>query len=1714
MQVFPPLEVHSLFLASPVDVIRLRRMAHNAFSEMADYAGRSLELHMFAWEDAELEDNDARPIQSRISRPDDVKSLGLAAFFGERVGQELPEDFPKDMLDELPGLTKGATYQGKAYRLVHPWEEGAETKGGFPLTGSTFEALCAVAGQRRLDKVGAERTLPAFICFASPPEVLDEEDASAAPWGNDAVLNEINAKHKGRAADKLKSEAYLQRDQLRNFACYLKALIGDLRFIADDEEILDAYKEFLNKNSIVNVDLAGIDPFRGLKSYDVGDTRAYFGRDQEIDRVIRRVNTAFADDTLPNVFWVKGISGVGKSSFLRAGLIGGLVASPLREGNYAHHVFRPNQLLADDAATAERQDPLYIFLEGALKALSVAFPEAAPSKEKREQLLKTLSQLAADKRAQWVIETLDNAIAETDDSELALPNRLIIGIDQFEEIVDMIHDPGLQDRWSGFVDFLVAMPKASHFFIAATLRERRLEIMKGHERLSQLWEATCDHVQDLDFPSPTALETIIRRPFELIAKTALSEEVVRALLEEIRTYRQGLDRRRAGSMMPLVSLVLERLHLEVGEPLRKKKFGDGEDLDENEPGLDADLEDASGDFNPAAREEFDARPVEITLEDAKPIIKLDGVISELASRAMKEAEIDSAVGESDSTIDDLLRRLVRWSGMEAEGDTQFFLPAIDMPSSGDEAKLARALLNNRILMDVGEGKVKLVHEAVIRHWPEAQDFRERERPLYRNAHRMASYAEEWDELGRGDISQTKVEEFAETAFDLLGLWVVQFSRYFNKNPSREDETLRDFCLQIMKQVCEPRKVVERTPKKSHHLYIAVLYERLDIVDAMLSKDPEAADVPRADNRNAIFPLCFTNNLEILEKLTENGANIDQVESDGWKPIQVAAVGGSIDFIERLLEKGASLETERVHVLHWAARYDHPKLVKHLIEFHKVDPDLPDTSKWTPAMHAAGNNASEGLRALYGSADLDKHISWDSEKPDLFAPIHVAAANGKLDAVKALIELGVPIDSVDGAGGTALHYAAKNGHETTVSYLAALMAETDDADVDAPMIYAWSQDDIEKTKKGLANTEGASRDAFAKLNGWTALHVAVKHGHLLCVQALVRAGADPDKTTDTDTTPMDLAIQEEKTEIAAWLASHCDLKKRGADGRTPLQTALHRGDLALAVELAGRDPDRKHDYIHDNQMTDAYRVTGLHRAAAAADERMTKFYLLGATSPSATDAFGRTPLHIAALNGQPRQVKPLLRGETANLIIKDRDGLTPLEAAAAAGRPRVFKELFEASENLDLQNECPDALHHAARGGEVAIVETLLGAGYPADRLDEAGLTPLMTAVLQDNAAVVALLLGKDDVNAQRPLAGRDDVTACSLAIGVGALESLDLLLQKLGTSSIPVKKLAWQAVANLQFECAAVLLEMAGEGDFVDPKTGISLASLYLGKCDAYRQTLPAESIRSDRLEAILFPKPPEKKSEGGKTPPVERSKAKDREAKRAADRSDHQQIKTQSNSIGHASDIYPAYDREKVLWERVIGQELDEFVGQIDPVDGKHEIDPKTAQVFRRQLPWYDNVELIHITDAENFSTTNLAICYLTMGGNLFRLNGTSPPIHEVNAKAPIKLTEDNVADYLRFFCFFVRGEEGPFYALESVDDPLVPPADDTVLSVLGGTARSIGLSGKNEKGQFLADAVIFYSNAVFIADFAVHPTGMVEMLDDEPIAADLPIRIERPLA
>jgi len=166
--------------------------------------------------------------------------------------------------------------------------------------------------------------------------------------------------------------------------------------------------------------------------------------------------------------------------------------------------------------------------------------------------------------------------------------------------------------------------------------------------------------------------------------------------------------------------------------------------------------------------------------------------------------------------------------------------------------------------------------------------------------------------------------------------------------------------------------------------------------------------------------------------------------------------------------------------------------------------------------------------------------------------------------------------------------------------------------------------------------------------------------------------------------------------------------------------------------------------------------------------------------------------------------------------------------------------------------------------------------------------------------------------------------------------------------------------------------------------------------------------------------------------------------------------------------------------------------------------------------LSFYRIYRLIEVTiESEGKSER----AYLLDGNGLtWWLDGVTGPVHAVNAEEGLALTEEVAVDYLRFFCYFLRADEGAFALLESPQEitalghddawfadnaaKLDPTASDLWLRLQ--TARNgtglLKVKGKDEMDRFLIDAGIAYGNSRAAAVFAVAPDGDVEMTDDDP--------------
>lgn len=1688
-----PFTAPTLFLASPGDVSYLRNVARGVISEVVHGYAPAEGLNVFSWEieTATTPFDDLAPAQEQFPPPDDPLCRGVIAFFGEWIGRPLAADFPLEPLAPLRDALRAGPYH-----LVHPWREDEAGAGGFPLTGSTFEVLTAIATHRRARKDGSVRLVPLFLRFVGPKSALDEAQIGKAAWGHRRLRKRVQREfeHDDDARDERLGRIRHQLLQLRNFARFVDGLHGDTAFVDDEHEAASHLRYWLEHDLALAPMTSGRDPFKGLAFYDVGDADVFYGREHDIRGALEAIRQLWAKADGARWHWVRGVSGAGKSSFLRAGIVGHLVKRSHDLEAYADCVVRHTDLIDPLGAAGkaqQRRAPLRILFESCLTRV-LALVRAADAAGVLTSRLADFDRMREGDQPAWAARVVGDLLRDPGagaNHDRSGRRRLLLGFDQFEDIVDLLGEGESRARWEPVVRFAIGLSEGPGVLVLATLREDRIDKMRDVTFLDDFYRRTSSARSRLELPGPADLEQVIRRPFKAVRDLALGDDLVSALTDRFHSFSQGYRGRARGGLLPLLSVTLSRLYRDVASRVLQEhrnliavnpvaSFGRAAE----DSGAATDQSSVKGDDC-----------VVLTLDMAGGHVEIERAISTLADEAVAEAKAATGPNWEDAAIEMLMRRLVRWAG---ETEQLFNLPPADPPTHAATAALARALQARRLILDEQDGHIQLVHEAVIENWPPAKTWFESEKSLLTQIGALTGLAGRWGSAAADDHTLALSTLFVSDAARLLALWFDMLETAPRAPDPEGRAALRDFCLALLARHDKPADIVADARRRPPHLHLAAAYQRADIVRSMVTGAPESVDVKRSDERTALFLPAFNGNLEIAGLLLDHGADPNAEDDEKWRPLHAASMTGTLDVVARLVQGGARVDgagaPDNTAPIHLAAANDRPDLLEYFVKSCGVAASLRDSRGVTPIMRAAMANGSRAIRTLASLGGEPDATT--GQGPDDFGwtALHLAARDGAAEAIDALLDLEADVDRPLVNGATALHVAAHNGRSECIRRLAARRAT-----IGIGALHVWDKRGSDLRAMLDKRTDRSARAANHEFDT-TPLHMAVAAGHAEAAAALLEAGANANALSGSGATPLHVAAANDRADVVSRLvAAGADMERRDAQGRTPFHEALERRAFNAARALLDQGAS-SYAFVEMPGRTlsggDPLRVTPMQKAAGEGNEEVMRFLLRRPQVELDTaDARGWTALHYAAAAGRAKFIGWLLtRGARPQL--RDASGLTALHVACRTGDAPVVKLLLSHYRpDWSQEHRAASPLHLAAHvNGSLAITE-LLGAGHPVDLLDAEGWTPLHLAAQAGAEDCVALLLR---AGAHPLLPTRNSgLGPLQLVSRTGDVSALRALLRggvspRHAPGQTPTPALL--AMRHRHYGAVVELLTAGAPVDEVDAETGLSLAQTYvqqivralsLGITDARDAEL--EQLFASRGVAITVPEAPA-------PAPT-------------------------SNVVWHpgGTAFFPDMNRAPVTpWSEVSGDELAGFLAQITPVDGKYALTPADTRVHWRLLPFYETVALIHVSNPA-LEARNTRLCYLTDQGNLYRLNGTSPPIHEVNAKGPIKLNERNVLDYLRFFCFFVRGEEGPFYIAESADDPLLPQmSDETAASVVSGTVRPATFEGMNEQRHFLCEAVISYSNAIFIANFAVQPTGMVEMLDDEPIAADLPGRVVLALA
>ncbi|MFD3429169.1 nSTAND1 domain-containing NTPase [Nocardia fluminea] len=279
-------------------------------------------------------------------------------------------------------------------------------------------------------------------------------------------------------------------------------------------------------------------PYRGWEPLESVDAAVYFGRDAQIGRamdIVRGLRSLGGG----HLFVVLGPSGVGKSSFVRAGLLPRLA----RDDRHFRtmDIVRPHRrALTGDAGFAR-----------SIHTLRADVGLRRPCLTEIEDGVRDIEQVRA-----WLIEAQQAARERVLDSDDDVAPTLILPIDQAEELfgpeageqagVLLTLLGGLLDRERGIAMIAVA-----------TIRSDRYEPLQTAPMLASVAVRPFDDLKPM--PQAQFKEVIVgpaRRAREAGAELSFAPDLVERLLDD---WSRGAD------TLPLLSLTLARLYRDYGD---------------------------------------------------------------------------------------------------------------------------------------------------------------------------------------------------------------------------------------------------------------------------------------------------------------------------------------------------------------------------------------------------------------------------------------------------------------------------------------------------------------------------------------------------------------------------------------------------------------------------------------------------------------------------------------------------------------------------------------------------------------------------------------------------------------------------------------------------------------------------------------------------------------------------------------------------------------------------------------------------------------------------------------------------------------------------------------------------------------------------------------------------------------------------------------------
>ncbi|KAL7796221.1 ankyrin repeat-containing domain protein [Trichoderma afarasin] len=558
--------------------------------------------------------------------------------------------------------------------------------------------------------------------------------------------------------------------------------------------------------------------------------------------------------------------------------------------------------------------------------------------------------------------------------------------------------------------------------------------------------------------------------------------------------------------------------------------------------------------------------------------------------------------------------------------------------------------------------------------------------------------------------------------------------------------------------------------------------------------------------------------DILSRINTNEEIMDTLDAS----LLQASKRGHLSVVQELLDRNISPnKTDSItgcNTVHMAAQFGHSDIVDLLIRSESNNSatlNAYNQDNYNPLQLAAAGGYLHIVHALISAGRISPTDFYQQKNPP---PICIATKYGHIDVVKALINsdfnIYLPMDS----GRTVLHVAAERGWEKLVAWFLDYIGQPEQGHKTND-----STDDDKENKSIRSNCdEGKVAERTQLLltakdyDGYTALHLAAKFGHLDVVRLITDAGnasavvdatgpeayrplhfasesgyhdivrhfieteVSIENVTEESNTALHLAAREGRKHVVSALLQYIRratnaselLWMENSSQLTALSLAAQRGNLHIVWDIVST----VEDWLPN---TPAWQKdpNALFKAVREGHDSVVKYLLESGWQPNQVNRDGATPLQVAIeSNDHSKVVTALIEGGASTELLAGGLNETPLYLAVEKDRIQSVQAILAMGKN-ELNFLCGDlkwsALHEA--NNKPDFLKLLLESHADPNVVNGYGSTPLFLASEMGNLESVQLLL---DYGAKPDISNMDGATALHRAVKNKHLEIVKILVQK------------------------------------------------------------------------------------------------------------------------------------------------------------------------------------------------------------------------------------------------------------------------------------------------------------------------------------------------